>query len=281
MKSIWKKHGLAKNEIFSPLKSSNHQWFFFRRRQVRVARQSEDGSWFPWHENSAIYRPFRFSLRWRWQRQKMLFINCYIVVYYLVSHMVDATDLLRIVDAKEGLGFGLGGCWRSVAHMVGATHMVYVLGNQWLERERWMKVKMQKDPWRPATEIVAHIAWHVFLKEKCKFLGLSMVYCILLLRSNDHWTIPNILALWKIGVVGVEFVVVGVRVMVVVMVVVVAAAFAKVRDCFTLLTFVIICFISTIIYAVYVVSDPISYVPTEYGSDSIWLFIDCIDLDMT
>lgn len=66
-----------------------------------------------------------------------------------------------------------------------------------------------------------------------------------------------------------EFVVVGVRVMVVVMVVVVAAAFAKVRDCFTLLTFVIICFISTIIYAVYVVSDPISYVPTEYGSDSI------------
>lgn len=40
----------------------------------------------------------------------MLFINCYIVVYYLVSHMVDATDLLHIVDAKEGLGFGLGGC---------------------------------------------------------------------------------------------------------------------------------------------------------------------------
>ena len=102
MKSIWKKHGLAKNEIFSPLKSSNHQWFFFRRRQVRVARQSEDGSWFPWHENSAIYRPFRFSLRWRWQRQKMLFINCYIVVYYLVSHMVDATML------RKGWGSGWG-----------------------------------------------------------------------------------------------------------------------------------------------------------------------------
>ena len=258
----------------------NHQItndFFVRRRQVRVARQSEDGSWFPWHENSAIYRPFRFSLRWRWQRQKML-----LAVYQLLHcSLLFSITHGRCYDAKEGLGFGLGGCWRSVAHMVGATHMVYVLGNQWLERERWMKVKMQKDPWRPATEIVAHIAWHVFLKEKCKFLGLSMVYCILLLRSNDHWTIPNILALWKIGVVGVEFVVVGVRVMVVVMVVVVAAAFAKVRDCFTLLTFVIICFISTIIYAVYVVSDPISYVPTEYGSDSIWLFIDCIDLDMT
>ena len=73
--------------------------------------------------------------------------------------------------------------------------------------------------------------------------------------------------------VGVEFVVVGVRVMVVlVMVVVVAAAFAtmfQVRDCFTLLTFVIICYIYIQKYAVYVVSDPISYVPTEYGSDSI------------
>ena len=147
----------------------NHQItndFFVRRRQVRVARQSEDGSWFPWHENSAIYRPFRFSLRWRWQRQKML-----LAVYQLLHcSLLFSITHGRCYDAKEGLGFGLGGCWRSVAHLVGATHMVYVLGNQWLERERWMKVKMQKDPWRPATEIVAHIAWHVFLKEKMQIL---------------------------------------------------------------------------------------------------------------